>query len=74
MTCIVLGGLSGLIAAVYLAVPYVTGRIPSGSFLMTSLLNTATFGLLIYPFWSAYRRALRQEAERAERAANSTGD
>ncbi|MGJ7909029.1 hypothetical protein ACOQFL_21415 [Actinopolyspora sp. H202] len=57
----------------YLAMPYVAGRIGSPQFLLGWLFCTLTFGFQIYNWRSIYHRALRQEAERAGRAESSTG-
>ncbi|SFE32879.1 hypothetical protein SAMN04487819_11145 [Actinopolyspora alba] len=70
MTCIVLGTLSGIITAFYLAMPYVAGVIGSPQFLLGWLFCTLMLGLQIYNWRSIHRRALRQEAEGAAAASD----
>lgn len=66
MTCTVLGAVSILATAgLLVATPYVNGTLAP---LVTWLSCSIGFGSLIYPWWSGYRRALRQEAEQGERA------
>lgn len=64
VACVVLCALSGAVVVLYLATPYVTGRIGSPQFLLSWLFCTLTFGIQIYSWRSIQQKALRQEAER----------
>ncbi|SDQ22313.1 hypothetical protein SAMN04489718_0839 [Actinopolyspora saharensis] len=63
-------GLCGAITTTYLAMPYTTGTIGSSSLLVMWLCSTFVFASTTYSWRSIYRRAVRQESERAEPAEN----
>ncbi|ASU78954.1 hypothetical protein CDG81_12410 [Actinopolyspora erythraea] len=64
LACVVLCALSGAVVVLYLATPYVTGRIGSPQLLLAWLFCTLVFGIQIYNWRSIQQRALRREAER----------
>ncbi len=64
VACVVLCALSGAVVVLYLATPYVTGRIGSPQFLLSWLSCTLVFGIQTYSWRSIQQSALRREAER----------